>query len=171
MKTLQYHWWLGYVITISQQIYTYDFPEKNKNFIPFGNSIPMVSDKLISPLRTSIRKMILLIEQPINRERVNPPLLCNQWTTKKKRMPAKFNTTSSHRQYHISAVRLSRCTYVPLFLQTVKNMYISALPVPFWPCLHRKNTQVFQIYKTVWFELENKFQNHQGKKATHTIQN
>ena len=68
------------VITISQQIYTHDFPGKNDNFVSFGNSIPgpVVNDKLLSHLRTSIRKMILLVAQPINDEYAHPPLLCNQ---------------------------------------------------------------------------------------------
>ena len=48
IQNLQYHCWHGFVISISQQIYTHDFPGKKSNFIPFGNSIPVVNDKLLS---------------------------------------------------------------------------------------------------------------------------
>ena len=101
-KKIQYYYWLGHVTTISQQIYTHDFAGKKDNFIQFLNYIPFVNDKLISPLLTSIRKMILLVKQPINHEYDHPPLRCNQQTAKK-RITAKFNKIRNH--YKIPHIR------------------------------------------------------------------
>ena len=68
-------------------------------------------------------------------------------------------------------MNLSRRTYVPLFLQTVKIYIFQSHQSPSGPVYTRKTLQVFRIYKTVWFEHENTFQNYQTKKATYTIQN
>ena len=56
-----------------------------------------------------------------------------------------------------SGMHLSRCTYVPLFLQTVKNILRSTFPhqSPSGPVYTRKTLQVFLINKTVWFENKN----------------
>ena len=74
------------------------------------------------------------------------------------------NTT--HQEYTLKMTYNS----TTLFLQTVKNIYFSStsrLLVLSTPEKH----QYCGIYKTVWFEHENTFQNYQGEKATHTIQN
>ena len=69
-----------------------------------------------------------------------------------------------------TGMHLSRRTYVPVFLQTVKYIYQSHQS-PSGPAYNRKTLQVFPIYKSVWFGHENTFQNYQAKKATHIIQN
>ena len=78
-------------------------------------------------------------------------------------------TNTTHQEY------LSRCTFVPLFLQTGKNMRFSALTSPFWPYLYTRKTvpgtSFFGFTKPVWFEHENTFQNYLVKKVMHTIQN
>ena len=40
--------------------------------------MPVVNDELLPTLRTSIRKVILLVEQPVNHEYAHPPLLNQQ---------------------------------------------------------------------------------------------
>ena len=66
----------------------------------------------------------------------------------------------------------SRRTYVPLFLQIVKNTHISVPPqTPSGLVYTRKTLQVFRIYQTVWFEHEKTFQNYKAKKAAYIIQN
>ena len=89
---------------------------------------------------------------------------------------AKFNKIS--RQHRTSGMHLSRCAYVPLFLQTVKKhlvlrIYFSSTRPLLVPSIPEKHYQVlvFRIYKTVWFEHANTFQNYLAKKVTHTIQN
>ena len=104
-----------------------------------GNSIPVVDDKLISPLRTSIRKMILLVEQPIMNMLT---LLCFVTSKQPKNKGYPQNpiksvatTNTTHQEYTAPGAP----TY-PYFFQTVESMYISALSVPFWPCLYQKST-------------------------------
>ena len=53
IKKLQYYCSLGYVITVSQQIYTHDLPGTDDNFMPFWNSIPVFNEKLHSPTTIS----------------------------------------------------------------------------------------------------------------------
>ena len=61
---------------------------------------------------------------------------------------------------------------LPYFSKPSKNIF-QLYQSPSGPAYTRKQylVQVFGIYKTVWFEYENTFQNYLGEKATHTIQN
>ena len=47
-----------------------------------------------------------------------------------------------------SGMHLSRRTYVPLFLQTVKNIYFSSTRPRLVPSIPEKTLQVFRIFKT-----------------------
>ena len=66
-----------------------------------------------------------------------------------------------------AGTHLSKRTYVPLFLQTVKIYIFQSHQSPSGPVYTRKTLQVFRNYRD-WFEHENTFQNYQTKKATHT---
>ena len=83
---------------------------------------------------------------------------------------SRLSTLPSRKQPHYDDQHIRN---VPLkaYLRTLIStnryrIYISFPHVPFWSCLHQKNTrlQVFRIYKTVWLEHENKFQNYQVKR-------
>ena len=56
------------------------------------------------------------------------------------------------------------------YFSNPSKIYISVSPVPFWSCLHQKNTTSFSDLQD-WFEHENTFQSSQAKKATYVIQN
>ena len=77
-----------------------------------------------------------------------------------------FNTTIK-----TSGMHLSRRTYVPLFLQTVKNMYFGPTSPLLVLSTPEQYYNFFGFTKTVWFEYESIFQNYQVKKGTCAIRN
>ena len=87
-----------------------------------------------SPLRTSIHKMILFVDNQSIMNMLTLLYFLNSRQQKQK-IPAKFNKISSHRQCRMSGIHMSRCTY--------SKIYISVPSIPFWPCLHLKNTTSF----------------------------
>ena len=99
---------------------------KKDNFIPFGNSIPVVNDKLLSPLLTSIRNMILLVEQPINHEHAHPPYFVTSKQPKNKGYPLNpiksVAATNTTHQQHTSQ---GAPTY-PYFSKPLKYVYFSS---------------------------------------------
>ena len=77
-----------------------------------------------------------------------------------------FNNTIKTSEMH-----LSRRTYVPLFLQTVKNMYFGPTSPLLVLSTPEQYYNFFGFTKTVWFEYENIFQNYQVKKGTCATRN
>ena len=101
------------------------------------------------PSRTDLRRYI------VYQSRLPPCLAANKNLTM---------TTSTSGMY------LSRRTYVPLFLQTVKKyIHISVPPVPFWSCLHQKNTTSFSGL-TIRFDLNMKIHFKTTRRKTLRIQ-
>ena len=96
---------------------------KNDNFIQFGNSIPVVNETLYSP--TTIRDFP---ERMIN----SVPFIFH---------PSRKRYISVVRSRHQECTSQGAPTY-PYFFKPLK-IYISVPPVPFWSCLHQKNTTSF----------------------------
>ena len=93
-------------------------------------------------LRTSVRKMILMVDQPVNREYAHPPLFCNQSEDycQKQTIPAKLSTISATiNTTHLQFTSQGAPTY---HFHLIVIVCMSAPPGPFWSCLH-----VFLIYK------------------------
>jgi len=68
-------------------------------------------------------------------------------------------------------MHLSRRTYVPLFLQTVKNIYFGPTSPLLVLSTPEQYYNFFGFTKTVWFEYESIFQNYQVKKGTCATRN
>ena len=99
-------------------------------------------------LRTSIRKMILLVEQPINHEHAYPILYCNQSEDyfQRQQIPAKFSTISAtinitHRQI-IKPLKVHLRT---LFSKSLSYVY-QLHQAPSGPVYTRKIPLAFRIY-------------------------
>ena len=95
-----------------------------------------------APLRTSIRKMILLVKQPIHHEYAHLYFAIDQKTTAKTKDTCEIQYKQCHHQYHTSSDDTSQGATTYPFIQIV-IVCISAPPVSFWSCLHQKNTTSF----------------------------
>ena len=101
------------------------------------------------PLRTSIRKMILLVKQPINHEYAHLYFAINQKNTAKTTDTCKIQYNQCHHQHHTSAAHLSRwCTYVP-FSPNRYCMYISSTSPLLVLSTPEKHYKFFGFTKTV----------------------
>ena len=104
---------------------------------------------LLLSLRTSIRKMILLVKYTINHEYALLYFPINRKTTAKTKDTPKLNTISAtintiHQRY--TSQQYGAPTHS--FLQIV-IVCISAPPISFWSDLRQKNTASFGFTKTV----------------------
>ena len=80
------------------------------------------------------------------------------------------NPTYDEQRIRNSPLKMYLQYVLPYFSKPSKNIF-QLHQSPSGPVYTRKTLQLFRIYKTVWFEHENTFQNYQGKTATCTIQN
>ena len=87
----------------------------------------------------------IVVKQPINHEYAHLYFAINQKTTAKTKYTRKIQYNQCHHEYHTSSDNTSQGAPTYPFLQIV-IVCISAPLVPFWSCLHQRNTTRYKFF-------------------------